>query len=274
MKKEAIMAVAAAVIVSSCGTYTGSGAYVGASLGSILGSAIGGISGGPRGGDVGTIVGMAGGAIVGSSIGAQADRQRQDDLDQYHRDKAQRRQAKEQQRDYAYEQGDDNNGSGFDPNGTGDDRIYDFNGSDYTDNYTAQQPDVMMPKSSSVEHLTSSYDYAPHIEIVNARFVDDNRDNTINRGELCKVIFEIYNRGKHAVHDVQPIVVDATNNKHLFISPSIHVEQIEPGRGVRYTALVKADSRLKNGEAKICISVMHGGKTISKVSEFVLPTRR
>lgn len=268
------MAVAAATIVSSCGTYTGAGAYVGASLGSILGSAVGGISGGPRGSDVGTIVGMASGAIIGSSIGAQADRQRQEDLDQYYRDKAQRRQARERQRDDAEGNYDNDNGSGYDPNGGGDDRIYDFNGSDYTDNYSAGQPDVMAPEASSVEHLTSSYDYAPHVEIVNARFVDGNRDNAINRGEMCKVIFEVYNRGSQTVYDVQPIVVEATNNKHLFISPSVHVERIDPGRGIRYTALVKADNRLKDGAAKICISVMHGGKTISKVSEFSLATRR
>lgn len=268
------MAVAAATIVSGCGTYTGSGAYVGASLGSILGSAVGGISGGPRGSDVGTIVGMASGAIIGSSIGAQADRQRQEDLEQYHRDKAQRRQSVERQRDGEYGSYDDNSGSGYDPNGGGDDRIYDFNGSDYTGDYSAGQPDVMAPEVSSVEHLVSDYGYAPHVEITNARFVDGNRDNAINRGEMCKVIFEVYNRGGETVYDVQPIVVEATNNKHLYISPGVHVERIDPGRGIRYTALVKADNRLRDGEAKICISVMHGGKTISKVSEFSLPTRR
>lgn len=32
--------------MSSCDTYTGSGAYMGGSIGSILGSAIGGLSGG------------------------------------------------------------------------------------------------------------------------------------------------------------------------------------------------------------------------------------
>ena len=66
------------VLLSSCDTYTGSGAYAGGSIGSILGSAIGGLSGGPRGSDMGTIIGMAGGAVVGAVIGSQADQAQAD----------------------------------------------------------------------------------------------------------------------------------------------------------------------------------------------------
>ena len=75
MKKPLILLFSSALLLSSCGTYTGSGAYVGGSFGSILGSAIGGIAGGPRGSDIGTIIGMAGGAAVGAAIGNQADQQ-------------------------------------------------------------------------------------------------------------------------------------------------------------------------------------------------------
>ena len=65
--------VGTALLMSSCGTYTGTGAVVGAQLGTILGSAVGGISGGWRGSDIGAITGMAGGAMVGAAIGAAAD---------------------------------------------------------------------------------------------------------------------------------------------------------------------------------------------------------
>ena len=44
MKKPLILLFSSALLLSSCGTYTGSGAYVGGSFGSILGSAIGGIA--------------------------------------------------------------------------------------------------------------------------------------------------------------------------------------------------------------------------------------
>lgn len=273
------MVMGATLLVSSCGTYAGTGAYAGVGLGSILGSAIGGLSDGPRGSDLGTIIGMAGGAVVGAAIGNAQDQKRQADLDQYHRDKAERaaaRATRQQQgtvEPYTTPESDPSYGSGFDETNSGDDRIYDFNSSEYTGDYTAQQPVATAPASSSVEDLTEGFTYSPDIEVRNARFVDDNEDNAISRGELCKVIFEIVNRSQRTLHDVQPTVVEANANRHLFISPSVHVEKIEPGKGVRYTALVKADNRLKKGNAKICVSVLEGtNKIISKVSEFNIPT--
>ena len=59
MKRIAVLSVGALLLLSSCGTYTGEGAYAGATFGSIIGAAIGGIAGGPRGSDIGTLIGMA-----------------------------------------------------------------------------------------------------------------------------------------------------------------------------------------------------------------------
>ena len=153
------------------------------------------------------------------------------------------------------------------------DRLYDFKGMDYTGDYSAQQPTTSMP-TATVEELGARFSYSPTLEIVNARFVDDNEDNCLNRNETCKVIFEIVNRGHEPVYDVVPTVVETTGNKHIFISPSIHVEKISPGSGVRYTAMVKADRKLKDGMARFCVSVIHEGKSISKVNEFNIPTKR
>ena len=53
------------------------------------------------------------------------------------------------------------------------------------------------------------------------------------------------------------------------------VESIMPGKGIRYTALIKADDRLKDGDAVIRISVMHRGKEItSQTKEFPIQTRK
>lgn len=281
MRRSIILAMSAAVLFSGCGTYQGEGAYTGTVLGSILGSAIGGISDGPRGSDVGTIIGMAGGAIVGSAIGSAADKQRQEDIEQYRMDKERRAATRRQrqsmrQQDDTYLQTDSSAyyGSGLDESNSADDRIYDFNGSDYTDTDKGQRPVTVSPGSSKVESISSSMTYTPTLEIRNARFIDDNGDNEISRGELCKVIFEVINRGSATVYDVQPTVIEANGNRHLFISPSIHVERIAPGKGIRYTAIVKADNRLRDGQAKICISVIQGqNEKISKVSEFNIPTR-
>ena len=268
MKKVILLMLCSSLVMSSCDTYTGSGAYAGGSIGSILGSAIGGLSGGPRGSDMGTIIGMAGGAVVGAVIGSQADQAQADREAAYQQDRVERRSGS----DYSNTPVTDNPEI-FDSNNGGDDRLYDFKGKDYTGDYSAQQPTTSMP-SATVEELGARFSYSPTLEIVNARFVDDNEDNCLNRNETCKVIFEIVNRGHEPVYDVVPTVVETTGNKHVFISPSIHVEKISPGSGVRYTAMVKADRKLKDGMARFCVSVIHEGKSISKVNEFNIPTKR
>lgn len=268
MKKVILLMLCSSLVMGSCDTYTGSGAYAGGSIGSILGSAIGGLSGGPRGSDMGTIIGMAGGAVVGAVIGSQADQAQADREAAYQQDRVERRSGG----DYSNAPVTDNPEI-FDSNNGGDDRLYDFKGKDYTGDYSAQQPITSMP-TATVEELGARFSYSPTLEIVNARFVDDNEDNCLNRNETCKVIFEIVNRGHEPVYDVVPTVVETTGNRHIFISPSIHVEKISPGSGVRYTAMVKADRKLKDGMARFCVSVIHEGKSISKVNEFNIPTKR
>ena len=289
MGKSFIIGMSTLLLLGSCDTYTGTGAYMGSTLGSIFGSAIGGIAGGPHGSDVGTIVGMVGGAVAGAAIGQATDQKQQAQREADIADMRARRAERQARRqgsygndntyghgnNYGYDnQGDANSGSGFDANNGGDDRIYDFKGSDYSGNYSAKQPDVNMPMQSSVDNLAENLKYTPDIEIKNARFVDDNQDGKIERGELSKVIFEVYNRGNHTLYDVVPTVVEATGNRHIIISPNMHVESIQPGKGIRYTALVKADNRLKDGNAQFCVSVVQGNKKISKVCEFDIPTAR
>ena len=305
MKKSIVLAMAALVMLSGCDSYAGSGAYAGASLGSILGSAIGGITGGPRGSDLGTIVGMAGGAIIGAKMGADADQRRADDIEQYPRKRMERRNSRScigrTPRTYGEDEvGNDsissqmyNNGiksssrgdtlvvapdsvygSGFNSTNSGDDRLYDFDGIDYTGNYSAQQPVTTMPMQSGVEKLASGMTYNADIEVRAARFVDENQDGKLQRGELCKIIFEVINRGAKPLADVVPTVVETTGNRHIYISPNMHVESIMPGKGIRYTALVKADNRLKKGTACFCVSAIQGGTNMSKVSEFRIPCVR
>lgn len=277
MKKSLTIALSSLLILSGCDTYAGSSAYLGSNIGAILGSAIGGINDGPRGSDVGTIIGMAGGAVVGAIIGNSADQRAHDEMVE-HREAVKQRRMEQQQNEMPesnYSSNDtDNYTSGFDATNSGDDRIYDFSSSDYTGNYSAQTPKEQMPQNSSVEDLAQTFTYTPSIEIRNARFVDDNEDGKIQRDEICKIIFEVINRGNQPLTDVVPTVIEANGNRHIFISPSMHIESIAPGKGIRYTAVIKADSRLKEGNARFCVSVIQGGKAISKISEFNIPTIR
>ena len=286
-KQYAAIAASTLLVMSGCGTYAGQGAYTGATFGSILGSAIGGISDGPRGHDMGTIVGMAGGAVLGGIIGNAADQQRQQGYDnggyasrrQRQRDydddiytSRQRRQRPRAQQPVTTQQSEAGYGSGFDENNGGDDRI-EFTPGDGGNSEKGTKPTQVLPGSSSVENIAEGITYTPTIEIRNARFIDANGDNRISRNELCKVVFEVYNNGRQTIYDVQPMVVEATGNRHIFISPGVHVEKIAPGCGIRYTALVKADNRIKAGNVKLCISVIEGNNhKISKVNEFNIAT--
>ena len=263
----------AALLVSSCTTGAGAGAYAGSSLGSVLGSAIGGIVGGPHGSDVGTIFGMAGGAVVGGALGDAAE-------------KAQRRSA--QQYDDTYASGNSANyiGDDFDPSqmvdnsNSGDDRI-DF-GAPSPSGANATMGNVPMSTASPSQSVDASrveqiYGKAKSdgkLTIRNVRFADSNGDGMLSGDEIGHVSFEIYNETAAPIYNFDPSVVEAEANKRIYISPSVRVENIMPGQGLRYTATVKADRRIKDGEIRLLVSAQKEGKPISYVTVVKVATQR
>lgn len=278
----------AALLVSSCTTGAGAGAYAGSSLGSVLGSAIGGIVGGPHGSDVGTIFGMAGGAVVGGALGDAAE-------------KAQRRSA-QQYDDDTYASGNSANysnggnsanyvGDDFDPSqmvdnsNSGDDRI-DFgapspSGANAT---MGNAPMANAPMSnaspsqsvdaSRVEQIYGKAKSDGKLTIRNVRFADSNGDGMLSGEEIGQVSFEIYNETDAPIYNFDPSVVEAEANKRIYISPSVRVENIMPGQGLRYTATVKADRRIKDGEIRLLVSAQKEGKPISYVTVVKVATQR
>lgn len=267
MKKIGIWVIGAALMLSSCDTYTGQGAYVGGTFGSILGSAIGGIAGGWRGSDIGTIVGMAGGAAVGAAIGAQADKAETEKYEAYKRDREQRRAERAAQRDDDYPQGGyQPDRSGFDATNSGDDRI----------NLDMAGPDNEKPMTFSPSEADPAAVNAPgRIIIRHAQFIDQNQDGILKAGEECKVTFEIMNYTRRTLYDIQPVVYDVTGNKNIHISPNLHVESIAPNSGVRYTATILADRKLKDGTAKIRVGATVGNQELTaQEKEFTIVTRR
>uniref|UniRef100_UPI003FEDEAE0 hypothetical protein n=1 Tax=Leyella stercorea TaxID=363265 RepID=UPI003FEDEAE0 len=279
MKKGSVIMMGAALLVSSCTTGAGAGAYAGSSLGSVLGSAIGGIVGGPHGSDVGTIFGMAGGAVVGGALGDAAE-------------KAQRRSA-QQYDDDTYASGNSANyvGDDFDPSqmvdnsNSGDDRI-DF-GAPSSSGANAPMGNVPManapmsnaPSSQSVDasRVEQIYGNAKSdgmLTIRNVRFADSNGDGMLSGDEIGQVSFEIYNETAAPIYNFDPSVVEAEANKRIYISPSVRVENIMPGQGLRYTATVKADRRIKDGEIRLLVSAQKEGKPISYVTVVKVATQR
>lgn len=273
----------AALLVSSCTTGAGAGAYAGSSLGSVLGSAIGGIVGGPHGSDVGTIFGMAGGAVVGGALGDAAE-------------KAQRRSA-QQYDDDTYVSGNSANysnggnsanyvGDDFDPSqmvdnsNSGDDRI-DF-GAPSSSGANATMGNVPMSNAlpsqsidaSRVEQIYGKAKSDGKLTIRNVRFADSNGDGVLSGEEIGQVSFEIYNETDVPIYNFDPSVVEAEANKRIYISPSVRVENIMPGQGLRYTATVKADRRIKDGEIRLLVSAQKEGKPISYVTVVKVATQR
>ena len=273
----------AALLVSSCTTGAGAGAYAGSSLGSVLGSAIGGIVGGPHGSDVGTIFGMAGGAVVGGALGDAAE-------------KAQRRSA-QQYDDDTYVSGNSANysnggnsanyvGDDFDPSqmvdnsNSGDDRI-DF-GAPSSSGANATMGNVPMSNAlpsqsvdaSRVEQIYGKAKSDGKLTIRNVRFADSNGDGMLSGDEIGQVSFEIYNETDAPIYNFDPSVVEAEANKRIYISPSARVENIMPGQGLRYTATVNADRRIKDGEIRLLVSAQKEGKPISYVTVVKVATQR
>ena len=283
----------AALLVSSCTTGAGAGAYAGSSFGSVLGSAIGGIVGGPHGSDVGTIFGMAGGAIVGGALGDAAEKAQHRSAQQYDDDTY----ASGNSRSYS-NGGNSGNyvGDDFDPSqmvdnsNSGDDRI-DFGAPSSSDaNATmgnapmGNAPMGNAPMSnaspsqsvdaSRVEQIYGNAKSDGKLTIRNVRFADSNGDGMLSGDEIGHVSFEIYNETSAPIYNFDPSVVEAEANKRIYISPSVRVENIMPGQGLRYTATVKADRRIKDGEIRLLVSAQKEGKPISYVTVVKVATQR
>ena len=106
------------------------------------------------------------------------------------------------------------------------------------------------------------------------RFIDDNRSHVIDAGENSKIIFEIMNEDRKPVYNVVPVVETVGQVKHIGISPSVMVEEILPGEGIRYTASIHAGNRLKDGEVTFRVAVADENGVICDSQEFTLPTQR
>ena len=236
MKKVMMLMIGICLLLGSCGTYEGTGAYTGAQFGHVIGSAVGGISGGWRGHEVGSLIGTVGGAVAGAAIGSAADRAHQRKYEQA-QPSGSRRGINDRQGRY-----DD---SGYDAMGRGDDRI------------------TIMDEARS------------GLEIRNVQIIEHDRNGVLTRGEELTVVFEVLNHGDRTAHHVRPWVQEMTGNKHVHISKGLQVDRIEAHGGVRYTASVLADRGLRRGEIVLRIGVAEGQNVVERETRnFPIPTAK
>ena len=286
MRNTLLISMSALLLLTSCGTYTGTGAYAGATFGSIIGSAVGGLAGGYRGHNVGTLVGLASGVAVGAAIGSAMDNAEQQKYERYYEERQRRR--TEGNRSYEDSRNDQDNrsyqdNSGYDARNGGDDRLYGLdenlspNGTRATigsagNTSAGNTAAAGTPSTISIDRLSSA---TGTLEIRNPRILDASRDGVLTRGEEARMVFEVFNVSSQPVYQVQPSVMEVSGNKHIHVSENILVESIAPGKGIRYTAVIKADNRLKDGIALIRIGVLHNNKPInSQTREFTLQTAK
>ena len=137
---------------------------------------------------------------------------------------------------------------------------------------------IVVSVSSSVMNssvMTMAYATEPCLEIRNPRIVDASRDGVLTRGEEARMVFEIYNTSTKPVTRVLPAVAEVTGNKHIRVSENVMVESVLPGKGIRYTAVIRADNGLRDGEAIFRISVYQGNREVtSQVREFRIMTSK
>ncbi len=111
--------------------------------------------------------------------------------------------------------------------------------------------------------------YSP-LTIRNLRFIDDGGNQIVNRGEDCKIIFELCNNTDDTLYDVVPYVNEISGNSHVFLSPSTRIEVVKPGDVVRYTCSLRADNRLSKGILNFRIAVSYAEGDFVTLREFSL----
>lgn len=121
---------------------------------------------------------------------------------------------------------------------------------------------------------SGSYNAVSGLQITNIRFIDDNRNQAIDAGESCKIIFEIVNAGDVAAYNIVPVVEETSGMKHLQISPAAQVAYMDKDDRIRYTAVINAGKRLKSGEAVFRVYTSESNGAVSDFHEFSIPTHK
>lgn len=98
------------------------------------------------------------------------------------------------------------------------------------------------------------------IDVQRVVFSDDNDNRALDAGEEVFLSFDIYNNGDKTLFDVAPLIT--CDNKHISISPAATITAIEPGQGIRYRAIVRASSRLKDG--RTIFKIIFGKNYVAK----------
>lgn len=203
----------------------------GTMMGSSLGAIFGSSVGGLMGGPRGSDAGTAIGMAVGAVIGNAATAP------------GQQKQSRQTQRDAA------------------DDDRYSSPSTGSSDVTAAPGSDAAGNASSHIEGL----------RVENIRFIDENRNQTIDAGEKAKLIFEIHNDGSDTLYNITP-VISCDCPKYIQISPTAIIANLLPGKAVVYTANILAADRLRSSTVNFRLAFQDGKRRVT-FKDFSLSTR-
>ena len=190
--------------------------------------------------------------MVGAAIGAAADQKAEQQA--MEREEAYRRRHMEREMPQYPPQGYGTQGT---QGQAGDDRV----------DFGISGPQGSFSQTGPANQREGSFKITSLVEMRNVHLMEADGDGVLRRGEQMKLVFELMNRADRTLYNVCPMVTDLTHNKHVFISPNMAIESIATGTGVRYTATIQADNRLKDGELVIHIGVMVESRELASVAQ-------
>lgn len=136
-------------------------------------------------------------------------------------------------------------------------------------------------KNNDLNYLDGSYsddngyvNNKSNLEIRNIRFIDDNRNQTIEAGESAKLVFDIVNVGSSPSYNIVPVIEELNGNKHLSFSPSRQISYMPQGNQIRYTMTIRADKRLRDGMAQFRIYATESNGAATAPHDFTIKLRR
>lgn len=112
------------------------------------------------------------------------------------------------------------------------------------------------------------------LKVQNVSFRNEygKQTSSLRRNEECTLYFELKNVSRGELYAVEPAIYEADNNQQIAFSPSTCVEYVGAGQVIRYSAVVKGLSRLKNGTAQLVISASVDGSDFVDLTQLTVTT--
>lgn len=137
------------------------------------------------------------------------------------------------------------------------------------DNYSERSnPSKSLNSTDGNEHVNNA-----KLIIQNIRFIDQNRNQVIDKGEKCHLIFEISNSGFITAYRVSPILT-IVNGDELTLSTPSQVKMLMPGEVIIYDIIIHADRRLSSGFSTLRIDISDRNGYYADYRQFTLNTQK